>query len=102
MLAPVISIPAELEKLFVVVEHEMPSREQLLEIARGIATEETELPAALELEQVLDATGGLTRAEAESAFSLSLVRHGRIQPDAIWELKKSDVKEIWLAGDVPR
>ncbi|QEG24799.1 AAA family ATPase [Mariniblastus fucicola] len=95
VLSPVVSIPAELE-LFVVVEHEMPSRDQLLEIARGIATEETELPTGSELDLVLDAAGGLTRAEAESAFSLSLVRHGRIQPDAIWELKSQMLKKSGL------
>ena len=96
VLSPVVSIPTELEKLFVVVEHEMPSREQLLAIAQEIATEDPELPTGIELEQVLDATGGLTRAEAESAFSLSLVRHGRIQPDAIWELKSQMLKKSGL------
>jgi hypothetical protein len=40
-----------------------------------------------ELATVLDAAAGLTRLEAENAFSLSLVRHGRITPDAVWELK---------------
>ena len=96
VLSPVVSIPTELEKLFVVVEHEMPSREQLLAIAQEIATEDPELPTGIELEQILDATGGLTRAEAESAFSLSLVRHGRIQPDAIWELKSQMLKKSGL------
>ena len=43
ILSPVVQIPVELEKLFVVLEHELPSREQLAEIARGIATEEDEL-----------------------------------------------------------
>ena len=44
VLSPVVSIPTELEKLFVVVEHDLPGREQLEQIARGIATEEGELP----------------------------------------------------------
>ena len=44
VLSPVVSVPVELEKLFVVVEHDLPSREQLEEIARGIATEDGELP----------------------------------------------------------
>ena len=35
VLSPVVQIPVELEKLFVVIEHELPSREQLEEIARG-------------------------------------------------------------------
>ena len=56
VLAPVVQLPQELEKLFVVVEHELPSREQLTEIARGIATEEGELPNGLELHSGLYVT----------------------------------------------
>ena len=43
VLAPVLDLPPELEKLFVVIEHELPTREQLQEIAEGIGTEEGEL-----------------------------------------------------------
>lgn len=93
VLAPVVQLPIELEKLFVVIEHELPDREQLGEIARGIATEDSELPDGPELETVLDAAAGLTRMEAENAFSLSLVRHGRVTPDAVWELKTQTLKK---------
>ena len=96
VLAPTVDLEPELEKQFVIVEHEMPDREQLKEIAEGIGTGEGELPQGKPLEQVLDAAGGLTRGEAESAFSLSLVRHGRIQPDAIWELKSQMLKKSGL------
>lgn len=44
VLAPVVQIPTELEKLFVVLEHDLPNRDQIEEIARGIATEPGELP----------------------------------------------------------
>ena len=74
----------------------MPGREQLEEIARGIATEEGELPEGDDLDRVLDAAAGLTRYEAEGAFSLSLVRHGRIEPSAIWELKSQMLKKSGL------
>ena len=96
VLAPVLELPPELEKLFVVVEHALPTREQLSEIAAGIGTEEGELPTGRELDRVLDAAGGLTRGEAESAFSLSLVRHARIQPETIWELKSQMLKKSGL------
>ena len=55
ILSPVVQIPTELEKLFVVVDHPLPSREQLCEIAEGIATEEGELPSGEQLNTVLDA-----------------------------------------------
>jgi len=87
ILAPVVDIPRELEKLLVVLEHQLPDREQLTEIARGIATEEDELPEGDDLDRVIDAAAGLSRFEAEGAYSLALVRHGRIEPSTIWQLK---------------
>jgi len=87
ILAPVVQIPTELEKLMVVIEHELPGREQLAEIARGIATEEGELPDGSEQETILDAAVGLTRYEAEAAFSLSLVREGRLTAETLWQQK---------------
>eukprot|EP00913_Durusdinium_trenchii_P010881 g10210.t1 len=96
VLAQLVKLPDELQKQFVVVEHELPSREQLAEIARGIATEDGELPEGPELNTVLDASAGLTRLEAENAFSLSLVRHSRITPPAVWELKSQMLKKSGL------
>ena len=96
VLSPIVAIPIELEKLFVVLQHDLPDREQLDEIARGIATEDGELPADAGLQIVLDAASGLSRFEAEGAFSLSLVRHGHITPDAVWELKTQTLKKSGL------
>tara|TARA_R110002049_G_scaffold4601_5_gene32449 strand:+ start:636918 stop:638417 length:1500 start_codon:yes stop_codon:yes gene_type:complete len=96
ILSSVVQIPVELEKSFIVVEHPMPTRHQLREIAQGVATEDGELPTAEELETVLDAAMGLTRLEAENAFSLSLVRDQVIRPDAIWELKASTLRKSGL------
>jgi hypothetical protein len=96
ILSPVVQIPVELEKLFTVLDHDLPDRPQIEEIARGIATENGELPAGPELHRVLDAASGLTRYEVENAFSLSLVRHHRIGPDTVWELKCQTLKKSGL------
>ena len=96
VLSPLVQIPIELEKLFAVIEHELPTREQLQEIAAGIATDSGEFPQGSDLYRVLDAASGLTRYEAENAFSLSLVRHGKIQPSAVWELKTQMLKKSGL------
>jgi len=96
VLSPVVQVPVELEKLFVVLQHDLPAREQLHDIARGIATEDGELPDGAELDMLLDAAAGLTRYESESAFSLSLVRHGRIVADAVWDLKCQTLKKSGL------
>jgi len=96
VLSPVVQIPVELERQFVVLEHDLPARDQLGQIAASIATEPGELPQGDSLEGVLDAAAGFTRAEAENAFSLSLIRHGRVTPEVLWELKGQTLKKSGL------
>ena len=98
VLAPVVQIPVELEKQFVVIQHELPDREQLQTIVEEVATEEGELPGSDGLDRVLDSAAGLTRYEAEGAFSLSLVRHGRVEPEVIWSLKSQTLRKSGLLG----
>ena len=96
VLSPVIQIPTELEKHFTVVQHDLPARTELLEIAQGVATETDELPDGADLDRILDAAAGLTRFEAENAFALALVRHGRIEPNTIWQLKSQTLLKSGL------
>jgi hypothetical protein len=98
VLAPVVQLPVELEKQFVVLTHELPGRDQLQLIAQEVATEPGELPDGEVLDRVLESAAGLTRYEAEGAFSLSLVRHGRITPDVIWSLKAQTLRKSGLLG----
>ena len=98
VMAPVVEIPPELERQFVVVEHELPGRDQLEAVFRGVATEPGELPRGDDLAAVLDAAAGLTRTEAEGAAALSLVRHGRVLPAALWELKSQALAKSALLG----
>jgi len=93
ILSPVVQVPVELEKQFVVLEHDLPGRDQLEAVARGVATEPGELPEGDGLDAVLDAASGLTRVEAENAFALSLVRHGRVAPATLWEIKTGTLKK---------
>ncbi len=95
VLSPVVQIPVELEKLFVVIEHDLPSREQLTEIARSVASEPGDLPEET-VEAVLDSATGLTRYEAENAFALSLVRHQRVVPSVVFEQKSQILKKSGL------
>src|SRR4029079_18101263 len=94
--SPLVQVPTELDKQFVVVEHPLPDRAQLEEIASGVATEAGELPEGHERSRLLDAAVGLTRYEAESAYSLSLVRHGKLQAETLWELKSQMLKKSGL------
>jgi hypothetical protein len=94
VLAPSVALPAELEKLFVVLEHALPDREQLERIAVELSSDNPDdLPQGNDLDRVLDAAAGLTRYEAEGAFALSLTRHNAIRPEAVWELKAQALRK---------
>lgn len=94
VLAPVVQIPPELEKLFVVLEHSLPGREQLERIAPELLGDDANAMAqGPDLDRVLDAASGLTRYEAEGAFALSVVRHNRIVPETLWELKAQALRK---------
>jgi hypothetical protein len=94
VLAPVVQIPVELERLFVVLEHALPDREQLAAIARELTSENPDdLPKGEELDHLLAAAAGLSRYEAEGALALSLTRHNALRPDVVWELKAQALKK---------
>src|SRR4029077_17011845 len=94
VLSPLVQIPVELEKLFVVIEHALPDREQLQRIAHELTSETPgDLPKGEDLQRVLDAAAGLTRYEAEGAFALSLTGQNAIRPDSIWQLKSQMLKK---------
>jgi hypothetical protein len=96
ILSPVVQIPTELDKLFTVIEHDLPDRQQLETIARGIATEKGEMAEGNDLQRLIDAAAGLTRYEAEGAFSLSLLRESKLTPQTVWELKTGMLKKSGL------
>ena len=87
VVSPVVDLPKELEKQFAVIEHQLPGRDELEEIARGTACEEGDMPEGDQLGLLLDAAAGMTRLEAENTFALSLVRHGRLDSRTVFEQK---------------
>lgn len=87
ILSPIVKLPAELERQFVVLHHPLPTKDQLRSIAASLVTEDPAAMPEATAGQLIDAASGLTRAEAESAFSLSLVRRGQLAADEVWELK---------------
>ena len=106
VLSPVVQIPVELEKLFCLVEHALPDRPQLEQIARNVATQPGELDEAA-VPRILDAAAGMTRFEAEGAFSLCLVRQRpqgapddwrpHLEPEVIFDLKAQAIAKSGLA-----
>ena len=81
-------IPPECEKLITVIRHALPDADTLTTIAGELATEPGELPDDRDDRRAIARqASGLTRTQAEDAFSLSLVRNRRIDPAVISDLK---------------
>lgn len=94
VLAPSVSLPPELQRQFVILQHDLPSRDQLRTIAcELVAGDPQSLPIEAHWPSLLDAASGLTSLEAESAMALSLARHGELRPEAIWEIKAQSLKK---------
>ena len=90
VLSPVVQIPPELEKLFVVLEHALPGHQQLIEMAKGLLGDAK--PDDVALVRIGEAASGLTHFEAESAMALSITRHGEIRPEVIIAHKAQALK----------
>ena len=90
VLAPVVQLPVELEKLMLVVEHPLPDQEQLRQIATEIAGD---LPDEPNTKRVLEAAAGMTRYEAENAFSLSMIEHDMLLPEPLWAMKANMLRQ---------
>ena len=94
VLAPVVQLPPELERLFLVLEHALPDRGQLRQMALSLSG--TESPEPPSLDRILDAASGLTHHEAEGAMALSITRHGEIRPEVVFELKAQALRKANL------
>ena len=94
VLSPTVTLPVELERAFVVIDHDLPSQDQLGEIARDVLADHPNgLPTDRAWQALLEAAAGLTRAEAEGAFALSLARHDALRADVIWDLKAQTLRK---------
>ena len=101
------SLPAELEKHFFMVDHAMPSPDELWDLITEI-TEPEDLPDDEKgKELLLDAASGLTRMEAGGAIGLALTRlqdGQKLDATSLWELKantlrKSGLLEMYSGND---
>lgn len=86
-------LPPEVDPLFHVIDHELPDEQELLTIVRGVVrddefSDDAEPPPASQDEKaVCKAALGLTRLQAEGVFAASMVQHGKVLANEVWEHK---------------
>lgn len=92
LVSPVLEIPTELEKEVTVLNHPLPSREDLSDLLdRIIADVKQFKQVKIDLddsgrERLLQAALGLTLGEAENVFAKIIVKEERLSGDAIGEV----------------
>lgn len=105
ILSPVLTVPIELEKEFVVTDYDVPAYEEIVELLDGIieiVSKNSEVTIDLSgdaKEKLVKATLGLTRSEAENAFARSIVIDKKLDAqdiDKILEEKKQAIRKSKL------
>lgn len=87
ILTPSFNLPVELERMFVTIDHNLPTKEQLLSLAN-------ELKPSKISDQSIEAAQGLTTLEAEGSFALSMIENGNeIVADSVWSIKSNLLKK---------
>ncbi|HXT10710.1 MAG TPA: AAA family ATPase [Candidatus Angelobacter sp.] len=112
LVSPVLEIPTELEKEITVLNHPLPTREDLNALLDKIAADVNHLKVKIELddegrERLLQAALGLTLGEAENVFAKIIVKSGRLSGDDISDvfaekqqiIRKSGVLEYYAANE---
>jgi len=91
------TLPPELEREFVTVDLKLPGKQELGVVLDGIC-ESAKLKKVKGdgRDQILDAAGGLTCAEAENAFALSVVRNKAVTATTVATEKANAIKQNGL------
>ena len=97
IVAPLLKLPPEVEKLFTVTEFDLPDKSTFREVLANLceSTERT-MPINGVLESLLDAASGLTTTEAEDAFALSIAETDTFTPAVVSREKANAVKKNGL------
>ena len=93
IIAPVQTIPVELQKSVYVMDWDLPGQEEIEEVALAI---QSHLPKKLkkdELAAVTRAAAGLTLGEVENVFSRSAVTHGRLDTKEVAAEKQQLIRK---------
>jgi AAA+ superfamily predicted ATPase len=92
-----LALPPELEKEITVLDFALPDAESLGATLDGLISDNDLDPAAVDDRSgLISAASGLTSAEAEQAFSLSVVETGRISREIVFREKCQAVRKNGL------
>lgn len=95
-LSPVVEVPRELDKLVVLVEHQLPTKAALEIILRESFEYSAKAVSKMsdeDIDKILDAARGLTAFEAENALAMGFSKHGSFNVATVHEQKKQAISK---------
>lgn len=101
IIAPVQTVPVELQKIVYVMDWDLPSQDEIRVVAKAI---EKQLPTKLtknELDAVTRAAAGLTLGEIENVFARSAVTHGILDVKEIGAEKQQLIRKSGMLEFIP-
>lgn len=102
VIAPVVNIPPEWEKLFTIISYDLPSKEEIENIVSHMAAginkaiergKNFKAPTEEDQRQIVKACIGLTHNEIANVFAKSLVQYKELSLDAVLDEKIQLVKK---------
>lgn len=104
LLGPIFQAPPELEHDVVVLDHALPTPEELAGLVRELhKSAELKAPAADVLDKAVDAIAGLSAFAAEQVTAMSLTKDG-VDLKMLWERKRVTIEQtqglsVWRGGE---
>lgn len=92
VLTPVTQLPAEVERLFTVLDDRLPNAEEIHRIIAQV-TKDHRLGQDIPLDALIRAASGLTSYEIENALCLSLLRTGTLDPKIVTDEKRQLIRK---------
>lgn len=94
LLGPAVTVPSEMEQDVVIINHELPTRDELKVIVNDMhKAGGLQPPSDDVLTKAVDAVSGLSAFAAEQVVAMSLLPEIGVDIDALWERKRVTIEQ---------
>jgi len=101
VISPIEKIPTELKKDFILLDLQLPDKEEILDAASMAVPDESFIPEKDRMDLICKSAMGLTRQELDNVFSLSIVEHGEFDLRTINDYKAMTIAKSGFLDVLP-
>lgn len=101
IISPIVSLPVEHEKLFTIIDYELPSKEQIQSLIdvfskTMIASKKYEAPTQAEKNKCVDLAQGLTLDEIKNYCARSLAKYNELNSEMFYQARLDLIKKTGI------